>query len=237
MCSPGGVFRTNEVGHDCGHNIEPALTRPVANVDQQVKFHMKSAGTETVHFFLKVRLGPRVEMCSFPAPAGAAAPIIPQPPPQELLTVSDHSYTHKAKPSENGFNGLTLSVLNHLKRKNVPKAYREMKVTLLNGGTTVQLVSTENGLEALILSVWNDIAKKDVPKAHRLMNMSLKVKQSNAKKTVQLASTEARLWKTRSTKASKVIKKEAKKRMREAPTGFEHADYRCLSFGGRNVIY
>ena len=75
--------------------------------------------------------------------------------------------------------------------------------------------SAEKRFDAFIFSVWKDIAKKDVPKAHRQMDMSLKVKQSNAKKTVQLASKEARRWQARSTKASKEMQIKAKKTMRE----------------------
>jgi hypothetical protein len=75
--------------------------------------------------------------------------------------------------------------------------------------------SAEKRFDAFISSVWKDIAKKDVPKAYRQMDISLKVKQSNAKKTVQLASKEARRWQARSTKASKEMQIKAKKAMRE----------------------
>ena len=75
----------------------------------------------------------------------------------------------------------------------------------------------EKRFDQFIYSVWKDIAKKDVPKAHRQMDVSLKVKQSNAKKTVQLAAKEARRWQARSTKASKEMQIKAKKAMREVP--------------------
>jgi hypothetical protein len=75
--------------------------------------------------------------------------------------------------------------------------------------------SAEKRFDAFISSVWKDIAKKDVPKAWRQMDLSLKAKQSNAKKTVQLASKEARRWQARSTKASKEMQIKAKKAMRE----------------------
>ena len=75
--------------------------------------------------------------------------------------------------------------------------------------------SAEKRFDHFIASVWKDIAKKDIPKAHRQMDMSLKVKQSNAKKTVQLAAKEARRWQARSTKASKEMQIKAKKTMRE----------------------
>ena len=101
--------------------------------------------------------------------------------------------------------------------------------------------SAEKRFDAFISSVWKDIAKKDVPKAHRQMDMSLKVKQSNAKKTVQLASKEARRWQARSTKASKEMQIKAKKAMREVVPNMSFVNVRCLSFGGRtrrkNVIF
>ena len=75
--------------------------------------------------------------------------------------------------------------------------------------------AAEKRFDQFIASVWKDIAKKDIPKAYRQMDMSLKVKQSNAKKTVQLASKEARRWQARSTKASKEMPIKAKKAMRE----------------------
>ena len=80
--------------------------------------------------------------------------------------------------------------------------------------------SAEKRFDAFVSSVWKDIAKKDVPKAFRQMDLSLKVKQSNAKKTVQLASKEARRWQARSTKASKEMQIKAKKAMREVFTRF-----------------
>jgi len=75
--------------------------------------------------------------------------------------------------------------------------------------------SAEKRFDQFIASVWKDIAKRDVPKAYRQMDMSLKVKQSNAKKTAQLAGKEARRWQARSTKASKEMQIKAKKAMRE----------------------
>jgi hypothetical protein len=75
--------------------------------------------------------------------------------------------------------------------------------------------SAEKRFDSFISSVWKDIAKKDIPKVYRVMDMSLKVKQSNAKKTVQLASKEARRWQARSTKAAKEMQIKSKRSMRE----------------------
>lgn len=75
--------------------------------------------------------------------------------------------------------------------------------------------SAEKRFDIFISAIWKDIAKRDVPKAYRQMDLSLKAKQSNAKKTVQLASKEARRWQARSTKNSKEMQIKAKKAMRE----------------------
>jgi len=76
--------------------------------------------------------------------------------------------------------------------------------------------SAEKRFDAFVAGIWKDIAKKDIPKAFRQMDTSLKVKQSNAKKTAQLAAKEARRWQARSTKASKEMSIKSKKTMREA---------------------
>jgi hypothetical protein len=75
--------------------------------------------------------------------------------------------------------------------------------------------SAEKRFDVFISAIWKDIAKRDVPKAYRQLDLSLKAKQSNAKKTVQLASKEARRWQARSTKNSKEMQIKAKKAMRE----------------------
>ena len=78
--------------------------------------------------------------------------------------------------------------------------------------------SAEKRFDIFISAIWKDIAKRDIPKAYRQMDLSLKAKQSNAKKTVQLASKEARRWQPRSTKNSKEMQIKAKKAMREVST-------------------
>ena len=80
--------------------------------------------------------------------------------------------------------------------------------------------SAEKRFDLFISAIWKDIAKRDIPKAWRQLDVSLKAKQSNAKKTVQLASKEARRWQARSTKASKEMQIKAKKAMREVPPPF-----------------
>src|SRR5271155_3949931 len=83
----------------------------------------------------------------------------------------------------------------------------------------------EKRFDAFISSVWKDIAKKDIPKAYRILDNSLKSKQSNAKKTAQLASKEARRWHARSTKATKEMSIKAKKAMREVPPSPHNMNY------------
>jgi hypothetical protein len=137
------------------------VIRLKGNIKLDDAMEVDDAETARRHSFLANRPTPRY------------IPALPQPPPGESLTASDlRAYDRMAK-------------------------------------------ATEKRFDHFISSVWKDIAKKDVPKAHRQMDVSLKAKQSNAKKTVQLAAKEARRWQARSTKASKEMQIKAKKAMRE----------------------
>lgn len=60
-----------------------------------------------------------------------------------------------------------------------------------------------------------DIARKDVPKVVRIKENSLSTKQSNLRKTAQLASKEARRWQMRTNKNTKDMQARAKRGMRE----------------------
>src|SRR5271156_1729691 len=93
--------------------------------------------------------------------------------------------------------------------------------------------ATERRFDLFISSVWKDIAKKDIAKAYRQMDLSLKAKQSNAKKTVQLAAKEARRWQARSTKASKEMQIKSKKAMREVLHFLNLINHRCFISGER----
>jgi len=93
--------------------------------------------------------------------------------------------------------------------------------------------ATERRFDQFISSVWKDIAKKDIAKAYRQMDLSLKAKQSNAKKTVQLAAKEARRWQARSTKASKEMQIKSKKAMREVFRVLNIVNGRCFISGER----
>ncbi|KAJ4303050.1 putative DNA helicase ino80 [Kalmusia sp. IMI 367209] len=63
--------------------------------------------------------------------------------------------------------------------------------------------------------IWKDIGKKDVPKVFRIKDNSLATKQSNLRKTAQLASKEARRWQMRTNKSMKDVQARAKRSMRE----------------------
>src|SRR6202000_2712704 len=56
---------------------------------------------------------------------------------------------------------------------------------------------------------------KGVPKVVRMKNNSLDTKQSNARKTAQLAAKEARRWQLRTNKSTKDVAARAKRAMRE----------------------
>ncbi|KAF2810925.1 helicase SWR1 [Mytilinidion resinicola] len=67
----------------------------------------------------------------------------------------------------------------------------------------------------LFNQIWKDIAKKDLPKVVRIKENSLSTKQSNLRKTAQLASKEARRWQLRTNKSMKDVQARAKRSMRE----------------------
>lgn len=66
--------------------------------------------------------------------------------------------------------------------------------------------------------IWKDIARKDVPKVCRIKDTSLSTKQSNLRKTAQLAAKEARRWQLRTNKGTKDVQARAKRSMREMMT-------------------
>ena len=64
-------------------------------------------------------------------------------------------------------------------------------------------------------SIWKEIAKKEVYRVYRLKEASLATKQSNLRKTAQLASKEARRWQLRTNKGTKEVQARSKRCMRE----------------------
>ena len=71
------------------------------------------------------------------------------------------------------------------------------------------------GYQQIYDQIWKDIARKDVPKVFRIKNESLSTKQSNLRKTAQLACKEARRWQLRTNKGMKDVQARAKRSMRE----------------------
>jgi chromatin-remodeling ATPase INO80 len=64
-------------------------------------------------------------------------------------------------------------------------------------------------------SIWKDVSRKDVGRVYRIKNESIQTKQSNLRKTAQLASKEARRWQLRTNKSTKDVQARAKRSMRE----------------------
>ncbi|KAF8463601.1 SNF2 family N-terminal domain-containing protein [Kalaharituber pfeilii] len=71
------------------------------------------------------------------------------------------------------------------------------------------------GFNQMYDQIWKDIAKKEIPKVYRIQQQSLSTKQSNLRKTAQLASKEARRWQQRTNKNVKDTQARAKRCMRE----------------------
>ncbi|MCJ1476882.1 putative DNA helicase ino80 [Lambiella insularis] len=71
------------------------------------------------------------------------------------------------------------------------------------------------GYQQIYDQIWKDIARKDIPKVFRIKENSLATKQSNMRKTAQLAAKEARRWQLRTNKSTKDVQARAKRSMRE----------------------
>ncbi|KAK9234560.1 SNF2 family N-terminal domain-containing protein [Lipomyces kononenkoae] len=64
-------------------------------------------------------------------------------------------------------------------------------------------------------AIWRDIARKDIPKVARIVSSSVTIKQTNARKTAQLAVKESRRWQFRTNKNVKDLQGKARRAMRE----------------------
>ena len=71
------------------------------------------------------------------------------------------------------------------------------------------------GYNQVYEQITREVAKVCIPKAIRIKNSSLDTKQSNARKTAQLASKEAKRWQQRTNKSTKDVAARAKRAMRE----------------------
>lgn len=74
---------------------------------------------------------------------------------------------------------------------------------------------SSKGYNQMYDQIWKDIAKKEITKVYRIQQASLSTKQSNLRKTAQLASKEARRWQQRTNKNVKDTQARAKRCMRE----------------------
>lgn len=74
---------------------------------------------------------------------------------------------------------------------------------------------TSKGYVQIYDQIWKDIARKDISKVCRIKDNSLSTKQSNLRKTAQLAAKEARRWQLRTNKGMKDVQARAKRSMRE----------------------
>src|SRR5690606_34514447 len=74
------------------------------------------------------------------------------------------------------------------------------------------------GYNQLFEQIWRDIARKEIPRCYRTYQASHNIKQSNLRKTVQLASKEARRWQMRTNRSQKETQARAKRTMREMIT-------------------
>lgn len=74
---------------------------------------------------------------------------------------------------------------------------------------------TSKGYFQIYDQIWKDVARKDIPKVCRIKDNSLSTKQSNLRKTAQLAAKEARRWQLRTNKGMKDVQARAKRSMRE----------------------
>ncbi|KAI9721517.1 MAG: putative DNA helicase ino80 [Candelaria pacifica] len=92
------------------------------------------------------------------------------------------------------------------------KEVKEMNEVSPSPGVT-QYVS--KGYNQIYDQIWRDIARKDIPRVYRIKEASYSTKQSNLRKTAQLASKEARRWQLRTNKSMKDVQARAKRGMRE----------------------
>ncbi|KAI9862902.1 MAG: putative DNA helicase ino80 [Trichoglossum hirsutum] len=94
---------------------------------------------------------------------------------------------------------------------------REPKDTK-EGSPSLFVPYVSKGYNQIYDQIWRDIARKDIPRVCRIKDQSLATKQSNLRKTAQLASKEARRWQLRTNKSMKDVQARAKRSMREMMT-------------------
>ena len=97
------------------------------------------------------------------------------------------------------------------------KEVRQPRETLKEQSPGVPVLTNyaSKGYTQMYDQIWKEIARKDVPKVYRIKETSLSTKQSNLRKTAQLASKEAKRWQLRTNKGTKDVQARAKRSMRE----------------------
>jgi DNA helicase INO80 len=106
------------------------------------------------------------------------------------------------------------------KKKAPPPATEEMEIVKVPEPVVKEeyVPHASKTYNQLYDQIWKDIARKEIPRLYRVQQTSLATKQSNLRKTAQLASKEAQRWKLRTTKNVKDTQARAKRCMREMLT-------------------
>ncbi len=105
------------------------------------------------------------------------------------------------------------------RRETLPRETKEIKEIKPTKEASPPQTQTTNyaskGYAQIYDQIWKEIARKDVPKVCKIKDNSLSMKQSNLRKTAQLAGKEARRWQLRTNKGTKDVQARAKRSMRE----------------------
>ena len=101
------------------------------------------------------------------------------------------------------------------RREPLMRETKEIKQSKETSPLPVTTNYASKGYQQIYDQIWKDVARKDIPKVCRIKDNSLSVKQSNLRKTAQLAAKEARRWQLRTNKGMKDVQARAKRSMRE----------------------
>lgn len=102
------------------------------------------------------------------------------------------------------------------RRETLPRETKEIRPAKEATPPSSQTTNyASKGYSQIYDQIWKEIARKDVPKVCKIKDNSLSMKQSNLRKTAQLAGKEARRWQLRTNKGTKDVQARAKRSMRE----------------------
>lgn len=102
-----------------------------------------------------------------------------------------------------------------LKKSKEPKEPKESKESKEAAALPTGINYESKGYNQIYEQIWRDMARKDIPKVYRLKQVSHSTRQENLRKTVILASKQARKWQERTNKSMKDVQARAKRVMRE----------------------